>query len=191
MGNWLLRSIHTILIADDKIQGHYDAAVIECWTKPQSTMIKIADSLYLQKIIKDIYITHFKYEPGKFYAGGEVPKYIDRIINIYISEYSEDTSLYKKLPVKPIDPVTFNLAKEVFKNLKSKGYKRIILISESYHSYRSKLAFEKAFQNSGIEISTIPAEMGITKDNWWKSDTGLSTTFSEIIKLIYYRLFVL
>lgn len=191
MGNWLLQSLHSILISDDKIQGQYDAAVIECWTKPQSTMIKIADSLYRRKIIKDIYITHFKYEPGKFYAGGEVPAYIDRIINLYILEFTNDTSLYRKLPIEPIDPVTLNLARQVFKNLKSRGYKRIILISESYHSYRSKLAFERAFQNSGIEISTIPAEMGITKDNWWKSDIGLSTTFSEIIKLIYYRLFVL
>jgi hypothetical protein len=190
-GNWLLKSFHSILIADDKIQGQYDAAVIECWTKPQSTMIKIADSLYHKKIIKEIYITHFKYEPGNFYPGGEVPKYIDKIINLYIYEFSDDTSRYKKLPIQPKDPVTFNLAKQVFENLKDKKYRKIILISESYHSYRSKLAFEKVFQNSGTEISTIPAEMGITKENWWESDTGLSTTFSEFIKLIYYKLFVL
>jgi hypothetical protein len=190
-GNWLLQSFHSILVAEDKIQGQYDAAVIECWTKPQSTMIKIADSLFQKKLVKDIYITHFKYEPGKFYAGGEVPKYIDKIINLYIYEYSPDTSLFKKIPIEPKDPITFNLASQVFQHLKSKGYKRIILISESYHSYRSKLAFEKAFENSGVQIATIPAELGITKETWWNTDSGLSTTFSEFIKLIYYRLFVL
>ena len=190
-GNWLLKSFHSLLVADDKIQGQYDAAILECWIRPQSTIIKIADSLYHKNLVKDIYITHFKYEPGKFYAGGEVPKYIDQIINLYVYEYSRDTSVFKKLLIEPRDPITLNLAKQVFENLKSRDYRRIILISESYHSYRSKLAFEKAFENSGIQISTIPAELGITKENWWKTDSGLSTTFSELIKLIYYRFFVL
>jgi len=190
-GDWLLKSFHSILIANDRIEGKYDAAVLECWTKPQSTMIKLADSIYRKNIIKDIYITHFKYEPRKFYADGEVPKHIDKIINLYIYEFSQDTSNYKKIPIEPKDPITLNLARQVFEYLKPKGYKRIILISESYHSYRSKLAFEKVFENSGIQVSAIPAELGITKDNWWKTDSGLSTTFSEFIKLIYYRLFVL
>jgi hypothetical protein len=190
-GTWLLKSFHSLLVANDKIQGQYDAAILECWIRPQSTMIKIADSLYRKKIIKEIYITHFKYEPGKFYTGGEVPKYIDKIINLYVYEFASDTSIYKKLPIEPKDPITFNLAKQVFAYSNNKGYKRIILISESYHSYRSKLVFEKVFENSGIQVTTIPAGLGITTENWWKTDSGLSTTFSEFIKLIYYIIFLL
>lgn len=190
-GNWMLKSLHSFLIAKDNISGKYDAAILECWTKPQSTMIRIVDSLYRINIVKDIYITHFKYEPGKFYAGGEVPKYIDKIINLYIAEYSEDTSKFIKLSIKPADPITLNLAKQVGKLFNEKGYKRIILISESYHSHRSKLTFQKVFNEYGIEVSTIPAELGITRYNWWKTDSGLSTTFSEFIKLIYYWLFIL
>lgn len=190
-GSIIFKSIYDLLDSDDKLNGKYDAAILECWLKPQSTMIKIADSLYRAGIVKDIYITHFKSNSNKFYSGGEVPKFINEIINLYVLEFTKDTSLFKKLPIVPSDPITLNLAFQTAEFVKSKNYKRILIISESYHSQRSRLAFRKAFENTGIEVTTIPSELGITKSNWWKSDSGLSTIFSETVKLIYYWLFVL
>jgi hypothetical protein len=154
-------------------------------------MIRIADSLYRKNIVNEIYITHFKYNANKFYTGGEVPKFIQDIINLHILEFSSDTSKFIKIPITPKDPITLNLVYQVADFVKAKNYKRILILSESPHSQRTKLAFKKAFNNSGIEVTTLPVELGITKFNWWKSDIGLSTTFSETIKLIYYRLFIL
>lgn len=191
LGTVILKSIYDLLDSDDKVIGKYDAVVIECWLKPQSTMIKIADSLYRFNVVEDIYITHFKQNSNGFFTGGEVPKYISEIINLYVLEFTSDTGRFKKIPIIPRDPITLNLAFQVAEFLKSKNYRRILIISESYHSQRTKLAFRKAFENYGTEISTIPSELGITKNNWWKSDIGLSTVFSETVKLIYYWLFVL
>lgn len=190
-GKFILRSIYDLIESDDKIVGKYDAVVIENWLTPQSTMIKIADSLYRSKIIKDIYVTHFKPNSNKLFTGGEVPKFIHEVVNLYVLEFTKDTSLYKKIPIEPKDPITLNLANQVAEYTKSKNYRRIIVLSESSHSQRTKLAFLKAFEKSGIEVVSIPVELGISKENWWKSDIGLSSTFSETIKLIYYWLFVL
>ncbi|MCX8057407.1 MAG: YdcF family protein [Ignavibacteria bacterium] len=190
-GNLLFSSIYDLVDSDDKINGKYDALVIENWIVPEPTMIKIADSLHRQNVVNEIYITHFKPQSNKFFTGGEVPKHIDKIINLFTLEFTTDTAKFNKLPIEPKDPITMNLAKQVSEKFLQKNFKRIIVISESYHSKRTKLAFEKAFENSGVEIVTIPSELGITKNNWWKSDIGLSTVFSEAIKLIYYWLFVL
>jgi len=190
-GHKIFQSLYDLVDSDDKLNGKYDAVIIECWLKPQSTMIRIADSLYRKNLVKEIYITHFKYNANKFYTGGEVPKFIQDIINLYILEFSSDTSKFIKIPITPKDPITLNLAYQVTDFVKAKNYKRILILSESPHSQRTKLAFKKAFNNSGIEVTTLPVELGITKFNWWKSDIGLSTTFSETIKLIYYRLFIL
>lgn len=191
LGELILKSFYNLLISKDEIDGKYDALVIESWITPQSAMIKIADSLYRKGVVKDIYITHFKPEANRFYSGGLVPKFIEQIINLYVLEFSEDTSLFKKIPIIPDDPITINLAFQVADRLKSENYKRIVVLSESYHSQRTRKSFLKAFENSGIEVTTIPVELGITKDNWWKFDSGLSNIFSETIKLIYYQLFVL
>ncbi len=191
LGRIIFITIYDILDSDDKLTGKYDAVVLECWLKTHSTMIKTADSLYQNNIVKDIYITHFKSNSKKFFSGGEVPKFINEIINLYVLEYSKDTLRFQKIPIEPADPITLNLAYQTLKYLKSKNYKRVIIISESYHSQRSRLAFKKASEKFGIETTTIPAELGITKYNWWKSDIGLSTIFSEMFKLIYYWIFIL
>lgn len=190
-GKFVLKSIYDLIESDDKIIGEYDAVVIENWLTPQTTMIKIADSLYRSKIIRNIYITHFKPNSNKLFTGGEVPKFIHEVINLYVLEFTNDTSLYKKIPIEPEDPITLNLANQVAEHIKSKNYRKIIVLSESNHSQRTKLAFLKAFEKSGIEVISVPVEMGINKENWWRSDVGLSSTFSETIKLIYYWLFVL
>lgn len=191
LGSIIFKSIYDLLDSDDKVNGKYDAVILECWLKPQSTMIKIADSLYKGSVIKDIYITHFKSNLNKFYSGGEVPKYINEIINLYVLEFTSDTALFKKISIIPKDPITLNLAFQTAEFIKSKNYKRILVISESYHSQRTRLSFRKAFENTGIEVTTIPSELGITRNNWWKTDSGLSTIFSETVKLIYYWLFIL
>lgn len=187
----IFKSIFDLLDSDDKLKGKYDAVILESWNAPQSIMLKVADSLYKSKIVQQIYITHFKPNSIGFYSGGSVPKYINEIINLYILEFSTDTALYKKIPIEPKDPVTLNLANQVSEFLKSKNYKRLIVISEAIHSQRTRLAFKKVFKSSGIEVATIPVESGSTKYNWWKTDIGLSSVFSELIKLIYYLLFVL
>lgn len=190
-GAFILKSFYDLLVSKDKIIGHYDAVVIESWITPQSALIKMADSLYRNGVVKNIYITYFKPDSNRFYSGGLIPKFIEQIINLYILELSKETSTFKKIPIIVKDPVTINLAIQVNESLKSENYKRIVVLSESYHSQRTRKSFQKAFENSGNEVITIPVEMGITRDNWWKFDSGLAMIFSETIKLIYYQLVVL
>ena len=73
-----------------------------------------------------------------------------------------------------------------------KEWKRILLITSSYHMRRAKLIFEKVFRANGstVEIETLsffqePYEPG----EWMESFHGIRTTIAEYLKMIYYRSF--
>lgn len=188
---FILTNIWSAIVVDTPELKHYDAIVIESWQKPQSRLISVADSLLSKGVSSKVYITFFKWSPTLMYSGGEVPVYSNEIINLYILGVSKDTSRYKKIGITPTDPVTINLADQVKNFMQKENVQSFLLLSESYHSQRTKLAFEKIFEHSKIYFDVMPVEIGITESNWWWTDAGLSTVFSEFIKLIYYKISVL
>jgi hypothetical protein len=90
------------------------------------------------------------------------------------------------IPVLTRDPVTWNTAVAVIEAITAQGHHSMILVSPWHHSRRSCDAYTKAGKQKGVTVYCKPFEESLNKNNWWKSDAGLSTVFGEILKRIYY-----
>jgi uncharacterized SAM-binding protein YcdF (DUF218 family) len=69
------------------------------------------------------------------------------------------------------------------------GLKSLVVVTSSFHTRRSQWIFERVFAGSGIKLSYAAARQPhIDETNWYKTDEGLVTYFSETLKTIYYYL---
>ncbi len=84
---------------------------------------------------------------------------------------------------------TFDEAEDALAYGKAAKWKRIIIVTDEFHTRRARLAFEKVFAGSGIEVEVAgsPNEV-FAIDDWWKSDRGILAFFGETIKLPVYLL---
>jgi uncharacterized SAM-binding protein YcdF (DUF218 family) len=82
---------------------------------------------------------------------------------------------------------TFDEAEDVLAYGKSKGWKRIIIVTDEFHTRRARYAFEKIFEDSGIEVEVAGAPNEVfSDDDWWQSDSGISCYVLETIKFPVY-----
>ncbi len=82
---------------------------------------------------------------------------------------------------------TFDEAEDVLAYGKDKGWTRIIIVTDEFHTRRARYAFEKIFDDCGIvvEVAGAPNEV-FSDDDWWQSDGGISCYFLETIKFPVY-----
>ena len=84
---------------------------------------------------------------------------------------------------------TFDEAQDTLVYAKKKGWKKVILVTDEFHTRRSMLAFTKVFEGSQIEVQIAGAPNEIFDAmNWWKSDSGILAYFAESIKYPIYWL---
>lgn len=84
---------------------------------------------------------------------------------------------------------TFDEAADTLVMAHQEGWKRIILVTDEFHTRRSLLAFKKVFKGSGIEVEAAGAPNEVfAVDDWWKSDRGILAYFGETIKYPIYLL---
>ena len=82
---------------------------------------------------------------------------------------------------------TFDEASVALVYAKEKEWNRIIIVTDDFHTRRALLAFEKVFEGSGILVQVAGVGNDVFDDhNWWKSDRGIMTYFSETIKFPIY-----
>jgi uncharacterized SAM-binding protein YcdF (DUF218 family) len=82
---------------------------------------------------------------------------------------------------------TFDEAEDVLAYAKQKDWKRIIIVTDEFHTRRARYAFEKIFDGSGIEVESAGATNEIfSDDDWWESDKGISCYVLETIKFPVY-----
>lgn len=86
---------------------------------------------------------------------------------------------------------TFDEAYDLVNYLKTNPLKRVILVTDSFHSRRALYAFEKVFELNNIEtkleISSAQNEF-FNEQNWYKTEEGLNAYISEFFKFIIYIL---
>lgn len=67
--------------------------------------------------------------------------------------------------------------------------KSLLIVTSSFHTRRSRWIFQKVFAGSNIKLSFAAARQPfIDETNWYQTDEGLVTYFSETLKTIYYFL---
>jgi hypothetical protein len=82
---------------------------------------------------------------------------------------------------------TYDEADDALVLAKAEGWRRIILVTDEFHTRRSLLAFEKVFEGSEVEVQVAGAPNEVFGvDDWWKSDRGILAYFGETIKYPIY-----
>jgi len=82
---------------------------------------------------------------------------------------------------------TFDEAIDTLRLAKDRGWRRIIIVTDHFHTRRALYAFEKVFDKSGIEVQVGYANNEIfDATNWWTSDVGISSFVLETIKYPIY-----
>ena len=82
---------------------------------------------------------------------------------------------------------TFDEAADALAFSKERKWKRIIIVTDGFHTRRALLAFEKVFDDSGVEVqaAAVPNDV-FDATNWWTSDRGISSFVLETIKYPVY-----
>ena len=84
---------------------------------------------------------------------------------------------------------TFDEAQDALSYAKEKDWKRIIIVTDMFHTRRASFAFDKIFKGSGIKVQVAGAPNEVfSLENWWKSDRGIMAYFGETIKFPIYLL---
>ncbi len=84
---------------------------------------------------------------------------------------------------------TFDEAADALVMAHKEKWKRIILVTDEFHTRRSLLAFHRVFDGSKVEIQVSGAVNEVFgTDDWWKSDRGILAYFGETIKYPVYML---
>ncbi|MBI1325403.1 hypothetical protein GC170_19740 [bacterium] len=69
------------------------------------------------------------------------------------------------------------------------GLKSLLIVTTAFHTRRARWIFDRVFAGSGIRLSYAAAfDPHVNERNWYTSDEGLVTYFSETVKTLYYYL---
>ena len=84
---------------------------------------------------------------------------------------------------------TFDEAYDLRKFSEKAGFKRLILVTDAFHTRRAYHAFQTVFSGSEIHLEMSAAKNDIyNESNWWTSDQGISAYVLESIKYPVYLL---
>ena len=82
---------------------------------------------------------------------------------------------------------TYEEAEAVLKLMKQRGMDTLIVITDPYHTFRTRLIFHDVFKDEGISFSVHPVRNHwYTSSTWWMHKEGWRITFQEYIKLFGY-----
>lgn len=82
---------------------------------------------------------------------------------------------------------TWEESQELRRYAMETNLKRAILVTSHSHSRRVSWTFHKVLDPEKVEIVVVEAGNGqYTPNNWWQSEGGLVSVFTEYVKLFYY-----
>ena len=118
-----------------------------------------------------------------------------RYLEISNLQFAKEVSRIKKIDI-PWEVIpnrdggatsTFDEAVDVVSFAKLRNWKRIIIVTDFFHTRRALHAFGKVFEESGIRVQVAGVGNDILNaHNWWESDSGILAYFSETIKFPVY-----
>lgn len=82
---------------------------------------------------------------------------------------------------------TFDEAYDLRDWAQQHSYRRIIIVSDNFHTRRALYAFKKVFKDTGIAVEAAGAPNDcFSEKDWWKSDRGIAAYVLEGIKFTVY-----
>lgn len=189
-GKIWLTAMATSLVREDAL-GPADLILVEMAVLPAPDVIDYAASLYHRRYAPRIAVTRYKRSDRLNDAGVELPRSLDKLLQVYWADAGLDSSVVESVPIDVIDPVTLNSARQVAEYCRAQHVARVIVVTPRYHSRRSTLSYARYMAPLGIEVRSSPPQGGLRPDNWWRTKDGILLVTQEYVRLLYYRAFVL
>lgn len=175
LGLW---SLGGVLIVADRLQPS-DAIVV--LSGGDIDRIKYAAKLYRDGYSDYLILT----ETGIRYPGDPKPATQVAIELALDQGLPENAILTPEVVVNS----TVDEAQTVKKTAEASDFKKLIVVTDPYHTFRTRLIFRSVFRGTGIKVMVHPVS-----DHWYESSTwflsldGWKTTISEYIKTIGFLL---
>ncbi len=84
---------------------------------------------------------------------------------------------------------TLEEARAVRQLLERTNLKSCIVVTDPYHTFRTRLIFRDVFEGSGIRVRVRPVRNHWYQSSvWWMTQQGREVTFTEYAKIAYYLL---
>jgi uncharacterized SAM-binding protein YcdF (DUF218 family) len=97
-----------------------------------------------------------------------------RKVNIYITGGESATTREEAIAIKSL--------------MDERDWKSLIVVTDSFHSRRTKIIFQDVFKGSGVKISVNPIDAPdywYKPAAWWKNPDSRRATIYEYVSLIY------
>jgi hypothetical protein len=89
------------------------------------------------------------------------------------------------------EPFSLNVALQMRTRLVRDKVRSVILIAPRFRSHRSSLVYRATLEPAGIVVRCVPVGHGSSPGGWTKTWHGVQVVVEELIKLAYYRFYVL
>jgi hypothetical protein len=89
------------------------------------------------------------------------------------------------------EPISLNAALQIRDRLVAEQVKSLIVLTPGFRSRRSMLVYQATLAPAHITVHCVPVFGQTTAESWTKTWHGIQHATEELIKLWYYRLYVL
>lgn len=167
----LLNAVGRFLVVQDRLE-RADVIIVLSGGRGDERMRQAAE-LYQQG-----------YAPLVLLSGGE------EMAGISVPEMLRRQALALGIPAdallsEPDSTSTGEQARYLRPLLEPRGVRRVIVVTSSYHSRRTRRLFRKGFEGSGIDIRVYPVQRDVfNPDGWWTREQDTETLVLEYIKLV-------
>lgn len=95
------------------------------------------------------------------------------------------------IPIQNVEPYTLNAAYQIRDILTREHLGSILLVVPGFRSRRSALTYEAVLASAGVRVHCVPVFGERTPENWAATWHGIQAIAEQLIKLQFYRLYVL
>ena len=176
-GEFILTAAGGILIIADPLRES-DAIAVLSGGGDMSRMEEGA-RLYLEKMGKWLILTEITTREGE-----KVTETTTLFKQIAIAEGVPNTSI---LVTSQAAFSTREEALEILKLAQKRDLQSLIIVTDPFHTFRTRLIFRSVFKDSGIDIYVRPVrDHWYRSPTWWATSQGRQATLSEYLKIVAY-----
>jgi hypothetical protein len=163
--------------------GEADVAIVEGTETVRAKKIKAALDLFrTKKVRRIVVILQENPDPEGLYALEDYSEWVKE--KLTRGGVGEKYLGILKVPSK--HPITLHEANFVLTKLSTEGAKRVVLLSDAFHTRRSYWTYRQVGSSLGLEVIPHPVFIFYHEKNWWREARGLREFSSELVKYLYY-----
>ena len=166
-------------------EGEGDTVIIEGGELVKEKAVQVGLVFLASKKVKGIIIV--TQENGKEGQNFGLPNY-NWLVAKKLESQGLKKSQFRVINVPAEHPVTLMEARTVLGKIRQDGTKKVILVTQGFHTRRSYWAYKEVGSSFGLEIVPHPIFIKFKRDNWWQHNQGIREFAGESVKFFYYLL---